>query len=61
MDELQYVEGLRFGGTNISSVRFADDTVSLADTEEKLQGLMDGLDKACQRNGLTINIEKTEE
>ena len=60
MDELQDMVGFHIGGTNISNIRFADDTVLMTDTEVKLQRLVDGLNKACQRNRMKINLKKTE-
>ena len=60
MDESHDTEGIRIGGTIINNIRFPDDTVLMADTKEKFQRLMDGLNEVRQRNGLKINIEKTE-
>lgn len=50
MDEMADLEG----------IRYADDTVLIADTEEKLQRLVDRLDVECRGVGLRINIGKTE-
>ena len=41
MDEMADLEGMKVGGMNINNIRYADDTVLIADTEEKLQGLVD--------------------
>ena len=60
MDELEELEGIRIGGTNINNIRYADDTVLVADTENKLQRLVDRLDEGCNRYGLKINKRKTE-
>ena len=60
VDELETMEGINIGGTNINNIRYADDTVLIADTEEKLQGLVDNLNEGCNRYGLKINIGKTE-
>ena len=38
---IEEVEGIRVGGVNINNIRFADDTVLVADSEEKLQTLLD--------------------
>ena len=43
MDDLQDIEGIRIEGTNINNNGFADDTVLITDTGEKLQRLVDGL------------------
>ena len=60
IDELEDMEGIRIGGINTNNIRYADDTVLIADTEEKLQRLVDGLNEGCGRYGLKINIGKTE-
>ena len=60
MDELRNMEGINIGGTNINNIRYADDTVLIADTEEKLQGLVNKLNEGCGQYGLKINIGKTE-
>ena len=60
VDELEELEGIRIGGINLNNIRFADDTVLIADSEEKLQRLVDGLSEGCERYGLKINIGKTE-
>ena len=59
-NELLDKEGIRIGCTNINSIRLTDDTVLIADTEEKLKSLLVGLEEACERYGLKINIRKTE-
>ena len=33
-------EGIRVGGKNINNIRYADDTVLMADSEEKLKALV---------------------
>ena len=60
MDELGDLEGIRIGGININNIRYADDTVLIADTEEKLLRLVDSWKEECGRYGLEINIEKTD-
>ena len=42
------------------AIRYADDTVLLADTEERLQELIDRLDEEGRAIGLEINIGRTE-
>ena len=54
------MEGISIGGRNINNIRYADDTVLLADSEEKLQALVDGMQESCQRKGMKINSGKTE-
>ena len=54
--------GDNYRGRNVTNIRYADDTVFVADSEEKLQRLVDTLYGGCERFGLTINTgkEKTE-
>ena len=54
------MEGIRIGGENINNIRFADDTVIIADSEEKLQALLDAVRRESENMGLKINIKKTE-
>ena len=54
------MEGIRVGGVNINNIRYADDTVLVADTSEKLQALVDVVERESERMGLKINIKKTE-
>ena len=60
MDEIEELEGVRVGGRNVSCIRYADDTVLIADTNQKLQELTTALDEECRRKGLRINFAKTE-
>ena len=48
-------------GYNISNLRYADDTVLLAHTEEDLQALLNELDIRSKHFGMGINSTKTEE
>ena len=47
-------------GANINNMRYAIDMVLIADTEEELQKLVDGLNQGCGRYDLEVNISKTE-
>ena len=58
MDEMEQLDGIKIGGRNINNIRYADDTVLLADTEERLQELIDRLDEEGRAIGLKINIGK---
>ena len=58
MREIKHLERVKIGGRNINNIRYADDMVMIADTEEKLQNLMDRLLVECARMGLRINIGK---
>ena len=43
MDKLEDVEGIRVGGRNIYNISYADDTVLISNSEEKLQKLVEVL------------------
>ena len=43
MEGIQEIEGIKFGGVNINNLRYADDTVLIADSEESLQLMIDTL------------------
>ena len=59
MRQLQDIEGIKIGGYNINNVRYADDTVLVADDAEKLQELVSVVVRASEERGLTVNKEKT--
>ena len=56
---LQGREGISVGGVNINNVRYADDTVLVADSAEKLQELLNIVVHASEERGLSVNLEKT--
>ena len=60
MEELRDMDGTRIGGRNLNNIRYADDMVLIADSEEKLHNLTTRLQEECTRMGLKINIGKTE-
>ena len=47
------------GGRNITNLRFADDIDALAEEEQKLEALVESLDKTCTRYKMEISAEKT--
>jgi len=57
MDEIE--EGVRVGGELLKDVRFADDQGMVANTEEGLQKLMNGLHKTANKYDMRINVKKT--
>ena len=60
MREIEGMEGFSIGGRNVNNIRYADDTVLIADSVEKLQALLDVVNRASEEKGLKINREKTE-
>ena len=60
MREIGEMDGISVGGRNLNNIRYADDTVLIADSEEKLQRLVERVDAAGEEMGLRINKKKTE-
>ncbi|MGX9987587.1 reverse transcriptase domain-containing protein [Soonwooa purpurea] len=58
--ELEDLPGFIIGGHNLNNIRYADDTVLIADTEKKLQELLQKVAKESAGKGLSINYKKTE-
>ena len=56
---LAELDGIKFGGRNINNIRYADDTVLIADSEEKLKSLIQALVQSSGEKGLNLNISKT--
>ena len=53
--ELEDLPGLVVGGHNINNIRYADDTVLIADLEEKLKELLDKVIEESKNKGLSVN------
>ena len=51
--------GIVIGGLNITSLRFADDTLLMAESEEELQRIVDAVREASLERGLRMNVKKT--
>ena len=60
MREAEGEGGVKVGGQNVNNIRYADDTVLIADGEEKLQRLLQNVHTASEEKGLSINVAKTE-
>ena len=48
------------GGGSVANLRFADDMDALAEEEQELGALVEGLDKACAGCGVEIGAERAE-
>ena len=59
MRDLLEMDGIKAGGRNINNIRYADDTVLITDSEEKLQDLVPALVRASGEHGLKLNVSKT--
>ena len=58
--ELHSGKSLRVGGQNITNLWYADDTVFLAESEEKKKKLLDVVVRESVKKGMSINCKKTE-
>ena len=57
LDEAQ--AGIKTVGRNISSLRYADDTTLMAESEEELKNFLMNVKKESGKVGLKLNIQKT--
>ena len=58
--ELEVEKGMKVGGQNITNIRYADDTVLLAESVKDLKKLLDVVVRESELKGLSINCKKTE-
>ena len=56
LDEAQ--AGIRIAGRNISNLRYADDTILMADSEEELKSFLMKVKEESEKVGLKLNIQK---
>ena len=57
LDEAQ--AGIKIAGRNINNLRYADDTIFMAESEEELKSLLMKLKEESEKVGLKLNIQKT--
>ena len=57
LDEAQ--TGIKIAGRNINNLRYADDTILMAESEEELKGLLMRVKVESEKVGLKLNIQKT--
>ena len=57
LDEAQ--AGIKFAGRNINNLRYADDTILMAESEEELKSLLMKVKEESEEVGLKLNIPKT--
>ena len=50
--------GVKNAGRNINSLRYADDTTLMAESEEKLKSLLMKVKEESEKAGLKLNIQK---
>ena len=57
---IKHHEGVRVGGNNINNLRYTDDTVLIAESEEKLQNILTTITVESENKGPQLNAKKTE-
>ena len=57
LDEAQ--AGIKIAGRNINNLRYADDTILIAEIEEELKSLLMKVKEESEKVGLKLNIQKT--
>ena len=50
--------GIKIAGKNINSLRYADDTTIMAESEEELKSLLMKVKGETEKVGLKLNIQK---
>ena len=51
--------GIKIAGRNINNLRYADDIILMAETEEELKNLLMKVKEESDKVGLKLNIQKT--
>ena len=51
--------GIKIAGRNINNLRYADDTILMAESEKKLKSLLMKLNEESEKLGLKLNNQKT--
>ena len=57
LDEAQ--AGIKIAGRNINNVRYADDTIFMAESEEELQSLLMKVKQESEKVGFKFTLKKT--
>ena len=52
--------GIKIAGRNINNLKYADDTILMAESKEKLKSLLMKVKEENEKAGLKLNIQKTE-
>ena len=51
--------GIKIAGRNINNFRYADDTILMAESKEKLKSLLMKMKEESEKVDLKLNIQKT--
>ena len=57
LDEAQ--AGIKIARRNINNLRYADNTILIAESEEELKGILMKVKEESEKAGLKLNIQKT--
>ena len=57
LDEAQ--AGIKIAGRNINNLRYADDTILMAESKEELKSFLMKVKEESEKVGLKLNIQKT--
>ena len=52
-------DGIKIAGKNIKNLRYADDSIVMADSEEELKSFLMKVKEESEKVGLKLNIQKT--
>ena len=50
---------IKIAGRNINNLRYADDTILMAESEEEIKSLLMKVKEESEKVGLKLNIQKT--
>ena len=53
--------GIKSAGRNISNLRYADDTIVMAESKEELKSLLMKVKEESEKAGLKLNIQKNKD
>ena len=53
------LNGIKIAKRNINNLRYADDTILMAESQEDLKSLLMRIKKESEKAGLKLNIQKT--
>ena len=51
--------GIKIAGRNINNLRYADDTILMAESEEELKSILMKMNEESKNVGLKFNVQKT--
>ena len=51
--------GIKIAGRNINNLRYADDSILMAESKEELKSLLMRVKEESEKAGLKLNIQKT--